>query len=224
VSLAGHLRHFKRVLQIEPRRYRYLLTTVYRLRPRTIVEIGTYNGAHAVQMIETASLFRPVSEIEYYGFDLFEALTARDLKAEFSKVPPPQKEVLPNLEATGARVELFQGYTHETLPRFVEQAAARGLRPDFVFIDGGHAIETIRSDFRHLEKLLGRESVVLFDDYYTNDPEEVRGLGCQSLIDALDRERYRVRVLGTEDRFPKEWGTLQVRMARVRLSGARGEG
>ena len=56
---------------------------------------------------------------------------------------------------------------------------------------------------------------VLFDDYYTNRPSEVEGVGCQGLIDALDRSLYRVKVLATEDHFPKDWGVLKVRMALV---------
>ena len=216
-TLLRRLVYRRRLTRMANSRYRHLIETVYRRRCRTLVEVGTYDGLHARQMIETAGTFHPMNEIEYYGFDLFEHLTDHDLEAEFSKKPPPAAEVAQRLEKTGAQVRLFIGYTQETLPTFVEEIKGADTCIDFVFIDGGHSIETIASDWGQIRNILTASTVVLFDDYYTNIEPEVQGVGCQQLIDTLDRREYGVDILEPEDHFEKEWGILKVRMARVKL-------
>jgi hypothetical protein len=88
-------------------------------------------------------------------------------------------------------------------------------RADFIFIDGGHSFETISSDWKYTEELMGPGSVAIFDDYYTEPDEAIAGMGCQETVDAIDRARYHVEVLPIENTFRKEWGALRIRMARV---------
>lgn len=133
------LKYFYRLVRMRPRRYRHLLQAVYRTRARTIVEIGVFDGKHARQMVETAAIFRPKQEIEYFGFDLFELLSESELVKEYSKRPPPCEVVRSGLVSTGARIKLYKGYTRDTLPSFVDQVG-KSNSIDFVFIDGGHAV------------------------------------------------------------------------------------
>lgn len=214
--LPARLRYYARLATREPRRYRTLLGIVYRRRPRVIVEIGTHRGQNAIQMIQTASVFHRLSEIQYIGFDLFEELTREELEREFSLEPPPYEQVRKTLESLGASVRLFQGYSQDTLPRFVEDPE-RPKEVDFVFVDGGHSIETIASDWASVRRLMSAETVVVFDDYYLNDESELPGVGCQSLIDGLDRDEFDVAVLEPEERFQHDWGVLRIKMASVRL-------
>ena len=201
---------------MKPQRYRNLLKTIYEERCRRIMEIGTYNGIHACQMIETANIFYPVNKIEYYGFDLFETLTNEDLQKEFSKKPPTYDTVQQRLEKTGAIIHLYMGYSKDTLPNFLEENKGR-KQIDFVFIDGGHSIETITSDWNYVSRIMNYRTIVIFDDYYRNKDPEVKGLGCQSLIDGLDRNLYDIEILEPEDHFERDWGTLRVNMVKVRL-------
>jgi hypothetical protein len=208
------LRFWRRRYLTTPRRYRNLFRIVHQRRSRTLLEVGTYNGEHARQLIETAGLHWPRPEVHYYGFDLFEDLTDVDLQREFSKRPPHQDAVHAKLAATGAQVRLAKGYSRDTLPRFLREPA-RPRHFDFALIDGGHSRETIASDWQVVRSLLGPRSVVVFDDYYDNTDAAVRDLGCRSLIEALDPREFDVRVLGPADRFRKDWGVLQVRMVSV---------
>lgn len=198
-----------------PRRYRNLLMEIRRQHCRTILEIGVYRAIRSVEMIETALLAHPPEEIEYFGFDLFEDLSEELCVKEFSKKPSPMVESERLLRATGVRIHLFKGFSQETLPRFVGSQRAHGPEIDLVFIDGGHAIETIASDWDNASKLMSSRTVVLFDDYYVNTDPEVREVGCRRIVDALDRSRFDVRILEPEDAFEKEWGTLRIRLARV---------
>lgn len=212
MNVAKYVRYQTLHARIRPKRYRNLFRIIHERRSRCIVEIGTWNGVHGKQMIQTAAIHHPIGAIKYLGFDLFEGLTDDLLAKELSKRPPAFEEVRRVLESTGAQVQLFRGNTRDTLPRAVD-ALREG---DLFFIDGGHSVETIRSDWSAIERALRTDAVVIFDDYYMNDPREVVGLGCQTIVDALDRSRYDVTLLDPIDRFPKAWGVLQVRFAQVR--------
>jgi hypothetical protein len=212
MNVAKYVRYHTLAARIRPKRYRNLFRVIHERRCRCIVEIGTWNGAHAKQMIQTAAIHHPIETIKYLGFDLFEGLTDELLQKELSKRPPAFDEVQRLLAATGADVRLFRGNTRVTL-----HSAVDALRDgDLFFIDGGHSVETIRSDWSAIDRALGREATVIFDDYYMNEPSEVPGLGCQTIVDALDRSKYDVTLLDPVDEFPKSWGVLKVRFAQVR--------
>jgi hypothetical protein len=147
------------------------------------------------------------SEIEYYGFDLFELLDREVARKELTKIPPPMQDVQRRLEKTGARIRLFRGDTNETL-----WAAAEALPAiDFVFIDGGHSIETIENDWRGVQRLMHEKTVVLFDDYYADRLD----VGARYLVESLDSSKFRVEVLPIQDVFRKPWGLLCVNMVLV---------
>ncbi len=177
------------------------------------MEIGTWNGVHAEEMIRTAAAHSDIRSVRYSGFDLFEDLTDEQFKLEFSKRPPTYQAVLERLERTGADVRLIRGNTRDTLPRATEILR----NADLVFIDGGHSIETIAADWMAIRDVMGPATTVVFDDYYPNAGPELAGLGCHSLIDQLDPGAYAVEVLEPTDEFEQSWGALRVRMARVTL-------
>jgi predicted O-methyltransferase YrrM len=216
-GIGPHLRHLLRQhikYARKPRRYRQLLRAVREIMPRTILEIGVYNGVRAIEMIEAASLGRPVGDITYFGFDLFESMTAATMESELSKWPSPESSIRERLGRTGARIELYKGFTQDTLPAF---AAARAGGPiDVAFIDGGHAVDTIRSDWRNLEPLVGPNSVVLFDDYYRGSSPLTERFGCNAVIAELDTGRFECTVLPDIDRFQLEGAPLDVSIVRVR--------
>src|SRR3989344_6065221 len=59
----------------EARRYSQLSDVIREIRPKTIMEIGTWSGKRAEAMIQLAQSLCPDEEISYFGFDLFEDLT-----------------------------------------------------------------------------------------------------------------------------------------------------
>lgn len=212
MTAAAWLRYRLLMLRQRPRRYRRVFRAVYETRARRVLEIGTWNGVHARQMIETAGVHRAARDVTYFGFDLFEALTDEALAREFSKRPPSRAVVEAALRRTGATIRLFAGDTRVTLARALPELTDI----DVAFIDGGHAQDTIASDWSFVERVMGPHTVVLFDDYYVDPAPPLAGLGCQSLIDGLDRRAFAVALDGAVDEFPQPWGTLTIRIAEVR--------
>ena len=121
------------------------------------------------------------------------------MDTEVSKWPPSKSEVEVLLNSTGVTVNLIQGNTHETLPKFVEDN--KDLKIDFVFIDGGHSFETVESDWNNIQNIIDENSVVIFDDYWYPPNGAEPTFGCNRVIDALDRDKWEVVELPISDTF-----------------------
>ena len=166
------------LLPPEPRnldagRYAYLPWLIGILKPRTIVEVGTWSGHRALQMARAALAASP--SVRYLGFDLFEEATP-ELDAAEKNVKPHYGEM--QVDALLARFAsnhpgfeyaLTAGDTRETLPELSE---------DFAFIDGGHSLETVRSDLARL----GGCKVVVLDDWYEG-PIDTSRFGCNRALE-----------------------------------------
>lgn len=140
-------------------------------QPQAILEIGTWNGRRAKNLLTIC----PTAK--YYGFDLFEDATAETDRAEFNVKPHNALEGVKRL-LSDFDVTLFKGNTRETLATFNEPV-------DFVWLDGGHSIETIRSDWENVKRCLAPDAWVFFDDYYTG-PIDTETMGCNLIVRDLE--------------------------------------
>jgi len=162
------------------KRYKHLLQLIDIFQPRTIVEIGTWNGHNAIRMLQRAAQYR---ENPYYiGYDLFEEATDETDAEEFNvKAHIPMETVQSEIKSAcpASEVALVQGNTRETL------SEEQGLIADFVFIDGGHSVETIEHDYNAVKG----SSVIVFDDYYLPDADgampDISKVGCNLLVNGL---------------------------------------
>jgi len=153
-------------------RYHQLLKAVREKQPRTILEVGTWNGERARQMLNLCP------DATYYGFDLFEDATPETDQRELNvKHHHSIDYVYAFLD--GYTVQLFKGDTRETLPKFKPDGGI-----DFVWLDGGHSVETIRSDWAHIRTILAPNAWVYFDDYYTG-PIDTTKYGCNEIVKDL---------------------------------------
>jgi predicted O-methyltransferase YrrM len=157
-----------------PMRYAQLYEAIREKQPTAILEVGTWNGVRAVEFLNLAPCAK------YYGFDLFEDATQDTDDTEFNvKAHYFKSDVLQRLD--GFDVELFKGNTRETLKTFNKPV-------DFVWLDGGHSIETIRSDWENIKRCLMPGAVVFFDDYFTGGGIDTTKIGCNELVKELNHE------------------------------------
>ena len=178
-------------------RMKNLFNEIDKCKPESIIEIGVWDGENALRMIKYAQEYH--NEIAYYGFDLFERITDEEIIQEHSKKRNKQPSLIEitkklTFNAPIAKITLFQGYTKETIPK----ANIKGPI-DFIFIDGGHSIETIKSDWKNIQRFIHKETVIIFDDYYKNNNK----LGCKSLIDSLDQNKWSIEIFELTDIFEK---------------------
>ena len=153
-------------------RYQQLDVIVEDIKPATILEVGTWDGERAIHLCELALKHR--DKVTYFGFDLFEEATQEsdllelNVKAHWS-VDGVLYKFKKLQETWGDRFEahLFRGNTRETLPAAMAELARQGVEIDFAFVDGGHSIETMRSDIAAVEAA----KVCVVDDYYRPDEQ-----------------------------------------------------
>lgn len=193
---------------VRPRRYKQIFDEINIVKPKVIMEVGTWNGVRAEDMIRASSKYNSINDIHYVGFDLFEKMNENSYKQEVSKLPPSESSVRIKLENTGAKITLFSGYTKDTM-----QLVESFPKPDLVFIDGGHASETVQNDWQGIQKVMHSNTTVIFDDYWYNRQD-----GPKTVIDKIDRNRYKVEFMPETDVFfNPDFGRLVISLVKVKI-------
>lgn len=164
-------------------RYQELIDRFIACDPQRMIEIGVWKGDRAVEF-----LTRGTRLAEYVGFDLFEDITAELFVREgmgrcFTQTMHDVRGRLLGIRRRETDVRLIKGNTTQTLPDFV---ASCKHRYDFIFIDGGHSLDTIDNDWKYASLLLAPDGVCVFDDYYLEDDS----MGCKHLVDNLDTSKW----------------------------------
>lgn len=194
------------------KRYANILIEIILLKPKTLLEIGVYKGQRAKEIIEAARVFN--NKISYYGFDLFEDffLKKNILDLELSKKPELKKSIYKKISKL-AKVKLFKGYTKKTIPIFLRKK----IKPDFIFLDGGHSVKTIKQDWNNIKKSMYKNSVCIFDDYYTGSNELIKEYGCNQIIKNLGNY-YQCSILFFFDYFFLKNKYIKINMVKVKLN------
>ena len=208
--LSQYMKHFKGNLKNTPEgvapdvslpRYKQLADLVRTYATDNIVEVGTWNGGRAIEM--SLAAFEKSDKIHYVGFDLFEEATEELDHIELNSKRHNTLDAVSNrLEEFAAKMKekgktftfaLFKGDSKVTL----KKAKKNVSKATFAYIDGGHSEETVRSDYAYLKHV----PVIVFDDYFTKDPEgNILGdeyLGTNRLFEELKGRKV---VLPSSDR------------------------
>ena len=206
------LRNLEKIKGVE-RAFRYdqIYDIIKKYKCRKIMEIGTAKGIRALEMIKLAQKFYKPDEVEYFGFDIFEMMNKEIFVKEVSKQPLALNDLQVKLDTTGAQIRLFSGFTEQTMPKVISELPIM----DLVFIDGGHSIETIKNDWKFTQKLMDKETIVIFDDFWTGIWGQRKDAGCQNLVNKLDKSMFDVKILPIQDQFSKAEGILKINFVRV---------
>ena len=190
----------------------YILKYIRRNKPKTILEIGVFNGASAKRMLLNATKYVN-DKIEYTGVDLFEDLTSEVYKKEISLRAPKKDSVYEDLsKIKNTKIILFKGYSSDLLPLLEGKA-----KFDLILIDGGHSYKTVKSDFNFAKKLINTNGAIFFDDYVNKQGVINDGFGVNKVVDDINRAEYSVKISKNRDFFPKSYGLLLTRMVKVQL-------
>ena len=176
-------------LDIKPSRYQQLADIIRHYKPKSIIEVGTWNGGRAIEMALAA--FENQDEILYRGFDLFEDGTLETDAEEFNlKAHNTQSAVIKRLQDFRAKMmekkkvftfEIGKGNSKEILKDRTD------LDADFVLIGGGNSIPTAKSDYDNLK----HNPIVVMDNFFREDedknnaPEKYQGTN--KVIDKLPK-------------------------------------
>ncbi len=165
-----------------PARYGQLIEIVKQLQPKRILEVGTWNGNRALEMHAVAP------NAEYVGFDLFELATDETDAVEKNVKPHHNvNDVVALLTEAGIEHKLYNGDTKETLRQYRSWNGDESA--DFIFIDGGHSYETIKSDLDNALAIIKPGGTIVLDDWYEDMPEDdLENFGCNRPLNECGRD------------------------------------
>lgn len=162
-------------------RYAQLSAILNNYSHSNILEIGTHNGNRAVELCSIN--LKNGKPVHYMGYDLFEQGNALTNELELNaKGNPTMVSVQQKLDALKMQYpnlftyELFAGNTNETLK---QNPPPKVL--DFVWLDGGHSIETIRNDLMAVE----HAKLVVMDDFYHDECVDTSKFGCNEVVKSV---------------------------------------
>lgn len=178
----------------------------------SILEIGVFNGNFGMRMIDAIKKRDPSASVNYVGVDLFEDKLTDDLYiSEISLRPLSIEDVLKKLSKfKNTKINLIGGNSKDILPTLIGK-----MNFDLIVIDGGHSHETVLSDWNNSIKLLKTDGVIFFDDYTNLRGQERGGFGINSVVDNIDKRKFKVVISVNRDFFWKQYGLLVLYMVKV---------
>ena len=144
-------------------------------KPKTFLEIGVFHGVTARNVCELLHSIHG-SDFKYIGLDLFgESVENTDEIIPNTKFNNPLKKIYfeyilrqdpYSIEAVTfllkkfeKNVHLIKGNSNKLLPK-IDMS-----KIDYVFLDGGHAYETVKNDLYYSKVVLENNGTILCDDY-----------------------------------------------------------
>ena len=192
-------------------RKRSLIKYIRANEPKSILEIGVFNGIFASKMLKAASIND--NKIRYVGVDLFLNLqTTQNYHDEVSLWPDTHEKVLAKLkfENPNCEIQLCVGDSRQILKSFQHKF-------DLIFIDGGHSENTVRTDFENSVKLLNSQGTIFLDDYTNFLGVKFGKFGIRNFVKSIDRNIFEVKIYKNRDFFTKPYGILSSRLVKVKI-------
>ena len=135
---------------------------VLQLKPKRILEIGSYEGASTCYLIEKLAV---TEQIEIHCVDTWEG----GLEHRALEMPSVEKRFHRNIktarERVGNHVEIFlhKGMSDVTLCKLLAEGKHGYF--DFIYVDGSHQAPDVLCDAILSFRLLRNNGVIAFDDY-----------------------------------------------------------
>ena len=170
-------------------------------KPKKFLEIGVFQGVTSRNICELLYEIHN-DNFRYVGIDIFE----HDEKANNEVVPNinfknPLKQMYYRyikrenpyslnsvknlLKKFEKNVEIIKGDSKEILPKIDL------TKIDYVFIDGGHSYETVKSDLNNCKIVIENNGIILCDDYDLSYAPGVK----KAIEEFSDNEQYEMKIL-----------------------------
>ena len=153
----------------------YFLNIVKEKSPKTFLEIGVFHGVTARNICELLYKIHK-EDFRYIGLDLFEISDENESEVIpntffsnpfkniyfkfLKKQNPYSKEAVEDLlKKYNNNITLIKGNSNLVLKK-IDMS-----KIDFVFLDGGHAYETVKNDLECCLEVINSNGTILCDDY-----------------------------------------------------------
>ena len=148
-----------------------LASLVKHFQPERIFEIGTFNGNSSMQMSVNASDSCRIFTLDLPKQNLLESKTRYALGPEDRKyVGCPDPDLVFRQTPYESKIECLTGDSAS----FDYQPFHKNM--DFIFIDGSHTYDYVKSDTENAFKMAAPGAVIVWDDYDSSWPDVIRYL------------------------------------------------
>ena len=186
----------------------FFLEEVKKKSPKTFLEVGVFHGVTARNICELLFQIHK-DDFKYIGLDLFE-------ESDENK-----SEVIPNTSFSNPFKSLFFKYVKKQNP-YSKEAVEDLLKKfknnvslikgnsnlilrkidmskiDYVFLDGGHAYETVKNDLKCCLDVINSNGIVMCDDYNFGHLPDVKN----AIDDFVKANNFKCEIL-CDGRFAK---------------------
>ena len=186
----------------------FFLEEVRKKSPKTFLEVGVFHGVTARNICELLFQIHK-DDFKYIGLDLFEESDenksevipntsfSNPFKSLFfkyiKKQNPYSKEAVEDLlKKFKSNVSLIKGNSNLIL-RKIDMS-----KIDYVFLDGGHAYETVKNDLECCLDVINSNGIVMCDDYNFGHLPDVKN----AIDDFVKANNFKCEIL-CDGRFAK---------------------
>ena len=186
----------------------FFLEEVKKKSPKTFLEVGVFHGVTARNICELLFQIHK-DDFKYIGLDLFEESDenksevipntsfSNPFKSLFfkyiKKQNPYSKEAVEDLlKKFRSNVSLIKGNSNLVL-RKIDMS-----KIDYVFLDGGHAYETVKNDLECCLDVINSNGIVMCDDYNFGHLPDVK----KAIDDFVKANNFKCEIL-CDGRFAK---------------------
>ena len=153
----------------------HFLNEIAYKRPKNFLEIGVFHGVTARNVCELLQSIHG-SDFKYVGLDLFgESAENANEVIPNTKFNNPLKRIYfkyilrqdpYSIEAVAYLLKKFKNNTHLVKGNSNKLLKKMDMsKIDYVFLDGGHAYETVKNDLHYSKLVLDNNGTILCDDY-----------------------------------------------------------
>ena len=185
----------------------FFLKEIFLSKPKNFLEIGIFQGVTARNICELLYKIHK-DDFRYIGVDIFAFDEAKKNRAVpdinfknplkqfyyryIKREHPYSLESVQNLlKKFKKNIEIFKGDSKNILPKIDLTEV------DYVFIDGGHSYETVKSDLNNCKIVIENKGIVLCDDYDLSYAPGVK----EAIDEFVSKEQYNIKILF--ERFAK---------------------
>lgn len=179
-----------------------LLSEIDKYKPSNFLEVGVYQGVTSRNVCEKLNQIHN-KNFKFFGIDLFESTTQdldkKEMTVKHNKISNPLKYLLYNviLKKDLNSLESVQGLLNKFRKnvKLLKGSSKTELQNidlsliDFVFLDGGHSYETVKSDLEILINKLKKNKIIICDDY-----DQVN-YGVKKAVDELSKKVTEIKNL-----------------------------
>ncbi|MEW6145499.1 MAG: class I SAM-dependent methyltransferase [Thermodesulfobacteriota bacterium] len=188
---------FTHPVSVHPGVGEILYSIARNLRPRTIVEIGTFIGYSTICFAQAMEDNRQGAGT-VYGIDLFQPHAKHPLFLK-QDVENPLQLAEENSRKSGLehRIVFLKGSSHELAGDLLSRIDSI----DILFIDGDHTFNGVLRDYNLYHAKVRKNGLIIFHDIY---PDKCGWWGPRILLDTLKRrtrKRYEILEIETPDGF-----------------------